>query len=261
MGRYDGWRSDIEDRAGLLAMSVPFRLDKAVRGPRSWSHREWLKIEDQGQQGSCSGHAGTSSLEVLNWIDTGGTVEQLCRQFCYIEGQKPDNIRGDQGATISGVIKALRSVGICREALWPYTGQYRNNPPQKCYDEAKAHLLIGQVTKITSVQMAADYLRSGTGVIYFGCDCVKSIMESKGRIESMSGASAGGHAMCWVSMDGDDFDMPQSWGTSYGENGWAKWATKAAQQMIAHPNSEVFGITDLQEYGPQRDVSFVGAYG
>ena len=259
-GRYDGWRMDRENRAALARMSTPFRLNRPVTGPRSWSYRGQLKIEDQQQQGSCTGHAGTSSLEVLNWIKT-KTWEQFCRQWLYIQGQKIDGIRGDQGATIEGVVRAMRSVGICREELSPYNGQYYTQFPAECATESKQHLLLGLVTTITSAEMAADYLRSGTGAIYFGCDCVKTIMESKGRIDSFSGASAGGHAMCWVAMDGDDFDMPQSWGEQYGEKGWAMWSKKAASTMIAHPNSVVLGITDLQQYGEHRDVSYAGVMG
>lgn len=259
-GRYDGWRQDLENVASLRRMSTPFKLNRAVRGPRSWSYRGLLKIEDQGQQGSCTGHAGTSVLEVLNYIKT-KAWEQFCRQWLYIQGQKIDGIRGDQGATIEGVVKAMQKVGICREELSPYNGQYYTNFPAACSAEALKHLLAGQVTEITSAQMADDYLRSGTGGIYFGCDCVKTVMDSKGRVETFSGPSAGGHAMCFLSMDGDDFDGPQSWGEQAGDHGWNMWSRRATETMIHHPNSVVLGITDLQQYGEQRDVSYSGVMG
>lgn len=259
-GRFNGWRRDRENFARLARMSTPFKLNKKVRGPRSWSYRGQLLIEDQEQESSCTGHAGTSTLEMLNFLKT-RTWEQFCRQWLYVQGQKLDGIQGDEGATIESIIKAMQKVGTCRESLSPYTGRYYTKFPAACATEALQHLLVGLVTKITSVEMADDYLRGGVGGIYFGCDCRKSVMESKGRIETFSGASAGGHAMCVVSMDGDDFDMPQSWGPQYGDKGWSLWARKAFRDMIAHPNSVVMGITDFQQYGEQRDVTAIGVNG
>jgi len=194
-------------------------------------------------------------------------VEQLCRQWAYIRGQMVDGIRGDNGATISGVVRAAMDDGICRDALSPYTGRYYTSFPAACAAEAKQHRLRSSA-KLRSYDECAAFLRSGTGAIIFGTSCVRSIMDSRGTIESLSGGSAGGHAMPWVSCTerkdsrGRNYlDMPQSWGRSYGDNGWAQWAPSCVDQVCRDPQSEVIGVSDLQQFGEVREVSFVGMRG
>lgn len=257
-----GWLRERENRTSLHQMSVPFVLRGAVKGPKSWSHKSWLKIENQNPLKSCYGHAGSSSLEVLNWIATGGEVIQVSRMYVYLMGQRVDGIRGDEGATIEGGIRSLKKDGGCLEDSLRYTGRYFSDVPNGCITEGRKHLLKN-ATKMTTVEQMDAYLRSGTGVILMGIDCDDSVMNcgADGVIDRPHGQSYGGHALCLIAIDEDgNYEGPGSWGEQYAAQGWTTWTRQRMQQVCRDPQQEVWGISDFQ-YGEQREVSYSGVMG
>lgn len=260
--RSTGWRRETEDRALLRSMSVPFKVYGAVKGPKSWSHKSWLRIEDQNPLQSCYGHAGSSCLEVLNYISTGGEVVQISRMYVYVMGQRVDGIRGDQGAQITGGITSLKRDGGCAEDLMPYTGRYFDTVPSAAIQDGKKHLLKN-VTKMTDIEQMDAYLRTGTGVILMGITCDDSVYQCRadGVIDKPWGEDHGGHALCLIAIDEDgNYEGPGSWGVKYANKGWTTWTRKRMTGVLRDPNQEVFGVSDFQ-YGPTREVSYEGVSG
>jgi len=99
-----GWLADEEQRGLLHETATPFKLSgPMMRAPEKYDPRSFLKVENQGQVGSCTGHASSTCSEICENIETKGGNTQLSRGFCYIMGQRESGITGDRGATISGI--------------------------------------------------------------------------------------------------------------------------------------------------------------
>ena len=250
MAFFPGWRVDLEDRA-YLSRPGPFRLlSPIVNAPETFDPRDDLTEEDQKQQGSCSGHALTTSAELANYLQSSGNMTQLCRQFAYIEGQRIDNLIGqDQGATISGVVQAAKNVGICREELWPYTGQYNTRPPAECYAEAKQHRIANHVP-LRSHQDVINFLHAGQGAVVIGIMWTAGLANNKSGTITRSnsgGQVLGGHAIALVGWVKDKIILANSHSTAWGQNGYALCDADWIDRETQNQQSEFIGISTLTE--------------
>lgn len=255
--RYNGWRYDVEPPA-LHATAVPFRLTGAFAAPDEIDHRSWLSIEDQGNQGSCSGHALSSSLEVCNYYDAQGQVLQLSRQFAYIMAQTVDGLVGkDEGATIYGSVEGAKRHGICREELFPYTGTYHTDVPRAATEEAAQHKLLKHVV-LKNYDDVFRWLASGVGAVTIGIMIRESWLNAKAVIDTQTGRIVGGHAMAVLGYSkrqdtaGRNYLLlANSWGRSWGGAGWAEINPRLFDQWGADRNAEMIGVTDLEEFIPR----------
>jgi hypothetical protein len=92
-GQFTGYPIELEDRDDLRATQVdaevlmlgdlPERMDPRTSKLGS---QGFLKVEDQGQQGSCQGQSLTECGEFSNAFETGEVI-QLSRQYAYIASQ------------------------------------------------------------------------------------------------------------------------------------------------------------------------------
>ena len=246
---FPGWRVDIEDRA-YLASSGPFRLrSPIVNAPETFDPRDWLAVNQQGNQGSCSGNALTTAVEVANWLQSRGGLIQLSRQFAYVEGQRIDGLVGrDQGATISGVVRAAKTVGVCREDLFPYTGQYVTKFPAECYAEGKQHLVTHHVP-IKSHADCLAFLHAGQGAIEIGIMWTDGLANCRGTItrSNSRGQVLGGHALALVGWVGDKIILANSHGKEWGAGGYALCDRDWIDEQSREQQSEFIGISTLTE--------------
>jgi hypothetical protein len=117
-------KNGIEPRRLLNAFKTEFP---------AWNNRarpdELVKIEDQGQIGSCQGQSLTTCAEICYFLATGRTI-QFSRMAAYILSQKFDGLIGrDVGSTLSGGQKVATQHGFCLEPEWPYPSSYSPRIP------------------------------------------------------------------------------------------------------------------------------------
>lgn len=127
---------DFRDRA--YADFFPEELEAPL--PERASNAQWRShVEDQGNLGSCVAHAVTSMTEAhLN--KAGLPFVDLSRLFVYwgardIEG----TANADTGCYIRDACKFVTQVGLCNEALWPYSDKgslYTKKPSKAAYQNA-----------------------------------------------------------------------------------------------------------------------------
>ena len=248
MGRRMGWRPDLEDKSFLYDRAVPFKMAKAGMLPERVDPRGKIVVKDQGQVGACSGFSRSSCMEALaNGI--GGQDQQFSAMFCYLTGQQQDGLLGrDVGATISGGIKASRSQGNCPEELFPFPGQYVSQIPEKCWKPAMDHQLLAHAP-VRSAEECRQAIGSGYPV-YLGVMWNQS-MDTPVLEQYRNTGYAGGHAICLLGYVDDYFLMLNSWGPQWGERGWARWHSRAVQQMIDAQNSEFFVVSEIEHPEPR----------
>lgn len=253
-----GYRHDLERRAQLVATSIEFRslVQGRYSAPTEIDPRPYHRVEDQGQQGACQGHALSSVCEHCYHIATGEPI-QFSRQWCYIETQRIDKLVGrDQGSTIDGGRELASTLGVCREELWPYPGRYVTTPPDReaCLQDA-AQYRIRSHSVCRSYADVYEYLASGLGGVEIG---ISWGLEPRDGVIDRFVAGGGGHAVCFLgysarkdSQGRNYLWLLNSWGTSWGANGWAEVAPAAVDQMARHAWTVMIGLSDLTTPKPR----------
>lgn len=267
MTNCNGYAARMERRDLLQSTQVAYRLPSAVEPPDEIDHRGWLQIENQGAEGSCSGHATSSVLEVCNYIATGGDVIQLSRMFCYLSGQIEAGLIGsDCGCTIQGVVESAKKRGVCMEATFPYSGRYETGIPDAAVFEAGGHQARSHCV-MQSERDCFTFLASGVGGIICGVPWIESLARNPGVVEQLYGSTLGMHAIPLVgysktkdSQGRNFYWLPNSHGRQWGANGWAEISPSIVEYWIKS-SCVVIGVSDLAAYGPRKIKSFRGIVG
>lgn len=237
---------------GGFDLSV-YTLDELVR---TTDAAELAKPEDQRQVNSCGGHGGTTAFERCYELSTGVRV-QFSRMYLYLRGKAQDQIRGDNGMTISGGIKQMREGGICTEALFPYPGRYLENIPAGADAEAKQYLLGSAIDATADGdpnELAQRYLGHNMGAFYNGCAWTRAMANPvHGVIEEWTTPSRadGGHAWAFVGLSPRQdargrfyYWLANSHSIQWGNGGFAELSPTAYAAMCAHQWTESFAISN-----------------
>ena len=257
-----GWLREQEDwpflgkcqsERNVLLMRGSY-TEQAIERPH-----DLVKVENQGQQGSCQGHDISSCLEYCYVIATQDITLQLSRAMGYYESQRIDGINGDSGSTISGGVKLASTVGICEEKLWPYPPRYNNRRPanydREVVENAGKYRIANQV-RITSYDGLRTFLGAGVGAVSIGVAWGSSLQSAV--VESYRGGN-GGHAIALpcLSTRKDQHSRPyvwmlNSWGTGFGNDGWSEWSPRACEQIFAHRYTVAIGVSDMPNIQPRE---------
>lgn len=221
-----------------------------------------VTIENQQHENACAGHAITTDAEVCLYLQSGGVVKpQLSRQFAYVNGQKANNITGDNGACLEGCLQSGRDVGFCLEELAPYTGQYYTQFSKEAYADAKSRTLKSYAA-IAALQEAYECIARRVGAIFLGIPCTDEIFNSpsNGLLEFYNPSRTGGHALAIVDIcdEKDDKGMPyfllaNSWGTQYGFRGFRKVRPSAFLSMLRCSYTSCYAVSEMSFLKPRYD--------
>ena len=129
-----------EEIEPLLAKTA-VKKSKRRKATAKTDLREWCApIEDQGQIGSCTAHAGVGTL---------GTSSASCtahldasRRFLY-KVTRAGAVRGRLGAFLRTTIRAMVLFGVPPESYWPYSEEeFDEEPPPFCYAFAQNYQAV-----------------------------------------------------------------------------------------------------------------------
>ncbi len=151
--RVYGWKPDIPDQRDIsIPQCTEFQKScrrKPICGPCA-------RVEDQGNLGSCTAHALTGALEVLE-RKNGLPVVEMSRLFVYYnERVMEGSVDSDDGAMLRDGIKTLVKEGACMEEKWPYIiSRFKKKPPAACYKDGLKHQVTDYQRIDTVDQMRA----------------------------------------------------------------------------------------------------------
>lgn len=268
-----GWREDLEDRDRLLSGCADRRAVTALAGQYGNDNealsariRDLMRVHNQGGQGSCRGHSGSSVAEVCMLIASGEILTQLSPQFMYIETQRIDRLSGDVGSTIQGGVQLLETVGCCSADLWPYPQpvRYQTRPPQhsvqECRDDA-AKYRTRKHYDMPDYDTARTFLASGQGAIDIGILWRESMNQKV--VETYSGSGGGYHAvlLACLSKRKDRRGRPyvwllNSWGDRWAQSGWNEISPATYDGFRRTRNNVMVGISDMESPTP-RPLDFL----
>jgi len=255
IGKYGmGWIPDYPDFRDYtekteeiqLVLGGPKTL-KAKGPPASVDLREWCSpVEDQGNLGSCTAHAGVGMIEYYERKAFGRHID-ASRLFLYKVTRNLMKMKGDTGAYLRTTMGAMVLFGVPPEAYWPYRDageKFDQEPPAFCYAFAQNYQAIKYFRHDPPGMKAGEimkklktYLSAGHPAM-FGFTVYNSIEQADGtgRIPFPSARERieGGHAVLAIGYDdkmriknkygksetNGALLIRNSWGNGWGEKGY-----------------------------------------
>jgi hypothetical protein len=239
------WQLHNAQDAGLVAAG-------ARATPASKDLREsWWKIGDQGATGACVGWATADSVLRWHMVQAGRLAknEPLSPRFPWMAAKETDQfvaqpttfIESD-GTSLKASLDVCRKWGAVRDTVLPF---------------ASGKLYVGEVATFyaiaTQLKIAAYFnlgsdpagwrrWLAGNGPILTRLD-VDSTWDNatatKGKLTTYKPATArGGHAVAFVGYTATAFIVRNSWGTGWGDGGYAYASNAYAKKAF----TEAYGV-------------------
>jgi hypothetical protein len=212
-------------------------------------------ILNQGKLGSCGPNAVAQGLRAA-MIRLGFAESPLAsRLFLYYFARAmTGTTQVDSGVYIRNLFDVIRKIGFCPETVWPYSDDdvtYKILPgagaTRLAFDQLgsfgyyRISSTGGQRVADVRAAIAAEY------TVVFGTQVSNKFAEYKRfsaplEAPKPSETILGGHALLVGGYDlvTDDFDIANSWGPEFGEDGWCKFQSS----YIADPRSSDFWILE-----------------
>lgn len=247
--RLGGFRADPKDKiykpyhSGLFSGAAPISVGDIDLRPFS-SPRH-----NQRTTNSCVAQSLVKALEIKR-IQAHGREAHVDLSIMHLyygarELMNPREVDKDAGTHISLACDMLRTNGVCREMTWPTTSDNLYIPPsvmayRECYlNKIQANYRINS-TGWERVDDVIDNLRMGNPVV-FGTLVGSNWFNYQGKkpLEPTPWDKAkGSHAICLVGWVDGKFIIENSWGESWGMEGFAE----LEPEVIADSNSQDFWV-------------------
>jgi len=244
---YPDFRDYTEETLEVKSILGEKRVRRAKILPAKVDLREWCSpVEDQGNLGSCTAHAGVGVIEYYERKAFGRHID-ASRLFLYKVTRNLMKMKGDTGAYLRKTMGAMVLFGVPPEEYWPYSDdgkKFDQEPPAFCYAFAQNYQAIKyfrhdppRVKPEEILNKVKSYLAQGHPAM-FGFTVYNSIeqAEKNGQIPFPSPKERieGGHAVVAVGYD-DKMKIKNkygkvettgallirnSWGKDWGEGGY-----------------------------------------
>jgi len=228
--------------------------------PKHWSYEDKLKArmkatlegdvdlrpfsgprQNQRDTGSCVANAVVKALEIKRLM-AGKPHVDLSRRVVYYLARElmfPPQTHIDDGTYISHACDVLRRFGVCPEAdfIWD-PAKINEAPTWSAMRKAYVHK-IDSFYKIRStgdarVAEVVECLRAGNPVVY-GTEVGNNWFDyQKGQVLGLPSSVDGAHATVLLGWEDGHFIGENSWGNSWGDNGFYLMSPKVIASGQSH---------------------------
>jgi hypothetical protein len=241
----DDWQIANARDAGLMAATPSV--------PKSVDHRAtWWKIGDQLGTGSCVGWASADSVLRWHFVKAGivANTEQLSVRFAWMAAKETDEfvstpttfIESD-GTSLKAALDIARKYGAVKDKLLPFGSGALYPGEVNTFYAIAAQLKIASYFNLGTTLNSWRKWLATNGPILTRLDCDKAWMEASatnGQLTTYDRITAnGGHAVALVGYDQTGFIVRNSWGTSWGDKGFAY----ASDAYALAAFSEAYGVS------------------
>lgn len=178
---------------------------------------------------SCAGNATAESEEVLSNI-AGFKPTPVSRLFIYnMARQETGDLANDNGTYIRVCFDVLSRFGVCDEYIWPYdVTKVKTSPSMLAMRQALGHR-INSYYRIVDTGNPQDRLDAVIAAlranhpVVFGTQVSSDFQQLQDTTVQRAPTAniVGGHAMVIMGYIGGKFLIKNSWGTGWGDGGYA----------------------------------------
>lgn len=238
----NNWGVDIAVSIGAISSEMtPASVD--LREP-------WWKVGDQRQTGSCVGWALADGVLRWHFVKTNRLAEAIrlsVRQIWVsaketdVFDHRPTTFIEESGTSLKAALIVAREYGVVTEKHLPFSGNKRFSGTENEFYGIAATRQIKRYFDLTGDLKAWRTWIAQNGPLLTCLEVDKNWnnADSTGKLDKYDAASAnGGHAVAIVGYTENHFIVRNSWGTSWGDGGFAYVSNSYARQAF----TEVYGI-------------------
>ena len=238
----DDWTFEHAAAADIVAAAPAIPASKDLRAT-------WWKINDQGSTGSCVGWATADGVLRWHFVNGGrvGKDELLSPRFIWMSAKETDQFITEpttfiesEGTSLKAALDVARKFGEVRDALLPFgTGALYTGDTQTFYATA-SQLKIQSYFNLKVADWKSWLATKGPILTRLDVDATwDASTNNKGNMdEYQPNTTRGGHCVALVGYRKDRFIVRNSWGTGWGDKGFAYASLAYAQAAF----TEAYGI-------------------
>ena len=242
-----------QEQDWLFGNAVEAGVVAAAALPATRDLREpWWAIGDQGSTGACVGWATADS--VLRWLFVkAGRLdkkERLSMRFIWMAAKETDEFAArpttfieDDGTSLKAALDIARRYGAVVDEFLPFkTGKLYPNPANTFYALAAQRKIASYFNLGKNLADWRAWLANkGPLLTRLDVDATwDNAPKTHGNLDkSLPATVRGGHAVAIVGYTPDRFIVRNSWGTSWGDAGYAYASFGYAQAAF----TETYGVT------------------
>lgn len=206
-------------------MYVPTLVEVPLRRDLADYRAALTPILDQGREGACTGYGLAAVAHYLLHVrKIDPDAVQVSPRMLYAIARRYDEWPGEdyEGSSCRGAIKGWHKHGVCADTVWTAG----SNAPQVLSHETAvdaARRPLGAYFRVNHKNLVAMHAAiTEVGVLYASANVHTGWQKvgQDGRIPFEDGL-LGGHAFAIVAYDQDGFWIQNSWGPSWGYEGFA----------------------------------------
>lgn len=230
---------------------------RATALPKAQDNRDLVRILDQGRLGACTANAALQCVRASHLVQGASMdVEFGSRLFAYLFARATHGeVQSDGGTYLRAIFEVLNKFGFPPESVWPYDdnpdpkkGRFTKMPGmtamRAAYDQSKPteyrkvyETGDARLNVIRRALANRQLVCFGTQVSNDFCD--GKVQPGEPVLPTSPGESAGGHAMAICGYDAQgNFDIANSWGTDFGDNGFFT----ASPEFLTSPDANDFWV-------------------
>jgi hypothetical protein len=201
-------------------VEVPARID--LEEYTKWN----IPILDQGREGACTGFALATVAHYLLTKRYGlKNLTQVSPWMLYAMAKRYDEWPGEdyEGSSARGAMKAWHKHGVCSDRIWTHrSGQVKRDLNDSQASDA-AQRPLGAYYRVNHKDLVAMHSAIAEVGILYATGLVHEGWESIGSdgVIPLKETIRGGHAFALVGYDERGFWFQNSWGNTWGKNGFA----------------------------------------
>jgi len=239
------WQFTNAVSAGLFAAAPPIPPSKDLR-------EDWWEIGDQGYTGSCVGWATADSVLRWHYVKTGRVAQDqlISPRFIWMAAKETDIFRSQptafielEGTSLKAALDIARKFGAVLDEVLPFkSGKLYRYEAKTFYALAAQLKIIGYFNLATKLSSWRTWLATkGPILTRLNVDATWDNADgTQGKLDVYLPETAhGGHAVALVGYTPDHFIVRNSWGTGWGDNGFAYASHAYAQAAF----TEAYGVT------------------
>lgn len=214
----------------------------------------WWDIGDQGNTGSCVGWGTADAVLRWHFVKAGrlGKTERLSVRYVWMASKetdpyttRPTSFIESDGTWLTAALDVARKFGVVTDKVLPFKlggqSQMFTGSASTFYATAAQRRIASYFNLGRNPSAWRSWLAE-KGPILTRLDVDKAFMDAtatKGRLDTYNpGAAMGGHCVAIVGYVNGRFIVRNSWGTGWGDKGFAYAADSYAQPAF----TEAFGV-------------------